>query len=557
MATLVQFLVSGVRGAESGTATFLLRGTASSAASVLYNDFEATAQPGTNVITLDSNGAAEVYTEAYVDVVIRSSAGDILRTVTVGNSAPVVEVQSTSFTGTDYDGNPANTVGEPITLKALLDKWILSAGAPDWQVLVDGVATDLDAAVAGFTGMFINVKSSEYGALGDGVTDDTTAITAAIADADGGIVFFPPGTYKVTALSINDGNVNFLGSGAGISIISGSTSVNLISLNDNTNTTWKNFTGLSFTSSGSYTRLFSLEHNQNVTFRNCTFDASNCSDEAVAVASTAGLSKLYFTDCDFLLGASTDTGILNSQATSGRNISLTGCTFKVPSGFTGFILAGADFNVTGCRFDASAVTSGVYYAIDASDQSSAGKYVGSFVGNHFIDGGSTGFAFDLRAVTALSNFTESGNTFTGFTAPADATEQGHIYDLSSAGTYTSTTVVNLGSRKGRSLAFAVSASPLLDIRAQAIAETIVITSTAASTFNTRADEDYIPPGHSYSFIVLQSDASAQDIGFGDGVDTVTESAVGTGGRAFFEAKTYVGEGSAVEISVFAHGKASN
>lgn len=44
----------------------------------------------------------------------------------------------------------------------------------------------------------INVKDPAYGAVGDGVTDDTAAINAAISaagTAGGGIVFFPPGTY--------------------------------------------------------------------------------------------------------------------------------------------------------------------------------------------------------------------------------------------------------------------------------------------------------------------------------------------------------------------------
>jgi hypothetical protein len=43
-----------------------------------------------------------------------------------------------------------------------------------------------------------NVKG-DYGAVGDGTTDDTTAINNAItgAAAAGGTVYFPPGTYRV------------------------------------------------------------------------------------------------------------------------------------------------------------------------------------------------------------------------------------------------------------------------------------------------------------------------------------------------------------------------
>src|SRR5688572_3018074 len=100
MASLVQFLAAGVNGAANGTATFVLRGTASSAASVLYNDLEETSQPGTNIITLDANGAAEVYCDAYCDVTLKTSAGVTLRTVTIGHAATAVEVVSDSFTGT-------------------------------------------------------------------------------------------------------------------------------------------------------------------------------------------------------------------------------------------------------------------------------------------------------------------------------------------------------------------------------------------------------------------------------------------------------------------------
>jgi hypothetical protein len=44
---------------------------------------------------------------------------------------------------------------------------------------------------------FVNVKDPTYGATGDGVTDDTTAIQAACNV--GGSVYFPPGTYKISS----------------------------------------------------------------------------------------------------------------------------------------------------------------------------------------------------------------------------------------------------------------------------------------------------------------------------------------------------------------------
>jgi len=59
----------------------------------------------------------------------------------------------------------------------------------------------------------INVKS--YGAKGDGVTDDTAAIQSALtaAAASKGIVFFPPGTYLVSATLTWPQYVDIIGSG--------------------------------------------------------------------------------------------------------------------------------------------------------------------------------------------------------------------------------------------------------------------------------------------------------------------------------------------------------
>jgi hypothetical protein len=59
-----------------------------------------------------------------------------------------------------------------------------------------------------------NVK--DYGALGDGSTDDEAAIDAAIADAvaaGGGVVYFPPGTYVAETVVISYNNITLAGAG--------------------------------------------------------------------------------------------------------------------------------------------------------------------------------------------------------------------------------------------------------------------------------------------------------------------------------------------------------
>lgn len=68
---------------------------------------------------------------------------------------------------------------------------------------------------------YFNVRDN--GALGDGVTDDTIAIQGTIALAvanGGGIVLFPPGTYKVSStLNVSGVGVHLRGFGASTSII--------------------------------------------------------------------------------------------------------------------------------------------------------------------------------------------------------------------------------------------------------------------------------------------------------------------------------------------------
>jgi hypothetical protein len=59
--------------------------------------------------------------------------------------------------------------------------------------------------------LFINVK--DYGATGDGITDDTSPISNALASAaEGSTVFFPRGTYKLATLTVTKA-VHLLGEG--------------------------------------------------------------------------------------------------------------------------------------------------------------------------------------------------------------------------------------------------------------------------------------------------------------------------------------------------------
>lgn len=80
----------------------------------------------------------------------------------------------------------------------------------------DEVWTDLTTGGAALAQTAFNVM--DYGALGDGLADDTIAIQAtftAIADAGGGVAFFPPGTYLTSSqVTISGDSTVMRGSGA-------------------------------------------------------------------------------------------------------------------------------------------------------------------------------------------------------------------------------------------------------------------------------------------------------------------------------------------------------
>ena len=96
---------------------------------------------------------------------------------------------------------------------------LVDLAAPNGSSLVGYTQGDLDAVATTVQAKLRETVSvKDFGAVGDGVADDTTAIQNAI-DSGAGEVYFPDGTYKTTAPIYLDGGVSLVGSNSSNSVI--------------------------------------------------------------------------------------------------------------------------------------------------------------------------------------------------------------------------------------------------------------------------------------------------------------------------------------------------
>jgi hypothetical protein len=407
---LIEPLACGIRGAEVGSVVLLQRGTSTNA--TYYTDFEANQQFSASPIALDSNGSAVLYVNQLVDVQVRDAAGLLVREFVAGEAASSVEVISQSFTGTDYrDGSSG--VNKPTVLSTVLDRWATSAGSADWKVLVGGVATTIQAAVVGLTGLFYNVRS--YGALGNGVADDGAAIALAVvaATAAGGTVFFPAGVYRTTTTISVPPQVNILGVGVASKVaVDAAGAVNLFEFTGSDSGTrsvrdlWLG--AMNQVNNGILARIIGTA--TRIVFDGCVFGNDNFANGAFMLATVTnsisalvscvrcafyqafdnivilqnGICRMVLRDCDFIV---TQVGVHNATVV--------------------VLLDGA--LIDSCRFDASATTGGAAYYVSYGTPTNFGGCV--FTSNRFKAAASMLAAFRNTVVNPNSAMWESGNSF--------------------------------------------------------------------------------------------------------------------------------------------------
>lgn len=372
---LLSALASGIRGAENGYVGIYSRGTTTPAA--LYTGFDGSGgyQPS-GAISLDANGSVVRYVNEMVDCQVLTSQGVIVSEFTDGVASPAIEVISQSFTGTSYDSG-ASAVGNPTTAQALFDLWVTQNGAPDWKVLFGGASSTIPAALASFVGLFYNVKSPAYGAVGNGSSDDTSAVQAAINAAvagNGGIVFFPPGSYRLTStLSIGLG-VSLMGCGAatsGVTMDSAGANTLTFTYSDPGGKKLHQYVfGLTITTGhigGNSGKVVVCETGNRVDFLFCELGGDQTTSSSGTLVSLAN-AETHVSLYGCTLRTDDPTAFFVNGPAAGR-LTAVGCTFFV--GATSMTTDGAisvagDCFLTNCRYDISNLTGGAGLFIRAA-----------------------------------------------------------------------------------------------------------------------------------------------------------------------------------------------
>jgi Pectate lyase superfamily protein len=207
----------------SGKVWVYVQGT--SGQSTIYADVEGDAvlmQP----VVLDAAGRAIIYITQVVTVHIETAAGVTVGDYDVADDPGVVQVQNAAFTGTLPDGSQG--AGGTTDLDAILTGAGISFGGTDFEYLATTGATQRSVS-QWMSEVHLSVR--DFGAVGDGNTDNTAAIQAAVNRCialNGGVVYIPPGIYKISAAIVVNSlvSVSFVGTGYSSAIVQTSAGAN-------------------------------------------------------------------------------------------------------------------------------------------------------------------------------------------------------------------------------------------------------------------------------------------------------------------------------------------
>lgn len=415
-AQLVSMLASGVvdsTGAAiaSGLVRFYALGTTTPA--TVYSD-SAAATPITQPLTLTAGGTGTAYLTAARRMKVFDATGvTTLIDVNVG----------TSTGGTDFITSTAFNGGTETTLQTILDAVddAFGGSAGYWKYKQSSGATER-TPLSWMSEVHVSVK--DFGAVGDGVADDTTAVQAAITAVgaqSGGIVFFPPGAYLIlSALNITVDATRLVGSGESQTrIVSGTINLSPISIAITASTTARLNAGISNLSITS--TAISTGTAITVTGGSIIVDSVTCTGsfrKCVLATSATGSGTRSIVINSNLSTPSSDASSVCIDVTLGNafvsNCVLFGYVAAVRSSATSYGMFVANNRITG-------TTAGVVYT---------GQDYFTLTGN-YIAGATTAVSVGAN----VAAFVEAGNFLAGLIADARAAAP-VSYSLSADGSVT-------------------------------------------------------------------------------------------------------------------------
>jgi hypothetical protein len=277
----------------------------------------------TQPLVADANGVARFYGDNDYKITIHDT-NDVLR-YTWDNE------KITADTGTMWQGNHgtalpsavANAKGQPfavIDASNILRSYNVNQNT-SWQAIYSANTSGNQefTSLVAKSYPWYDVTHSDWGATGDGVTDDTTSIQNAInaAEAAGsGIIYFPAGTYVISSsLTVESGGVILLGAGVGVAIIETNHATNdMLTLGDGS-TTYNNIIvrDMSLETSIARTGGSAIELNK---VNRCWIDNVRTAGQHLSVNTPVGVAntRVYIDKFE----------VNNAEATNGIGISITG-----------------------------------------------------------------------------------------------------------------------------------------------------------------------------------------------------------------------------------------
>jgi len=316
-----------------------------------------------------------------------------------------------------------------------------------WGTVLNDLLTSRLATV-------FNVKDSSYGAKGDGVTDDTAAFAAAVAAAPstGGVVYVPPGVYKIVGsggvgIDISNKVISFIGApprsvneglANGSIILTPTANLKLVKHeNASIFQSGPTFENITFGENvGTGVTLVSINNANTSYFRNCSFigNTGNSSTIGLSLDGNSDVSYglvdfCYFRNCQtgfkqaspnvsiarisnsYLVSGAGGSAMTNYKLidASGSGVVVTNCKLECNDN-TGSV--GISVNNLGCRVIASSFE-GCPIGIDVVAQSSQ-KYLGFVAnGNDFTGSNGTETAIRIGSNCIGSQVVANGFTFLG------------------------------------------------------------------------------------------------------------------------------------------------